>query len=184
MKNRNKILFAFILVAALSRLLPHPPNFTTIGAMALFGGAYFIDKKWALLVPICCMLFTDSILQGMYMTGSAAFPGFTSMMPYIYVSFALIVGLGFILRNKLNFINTAIASLSASSLFFLISNFGVWASGTFYPKNLAGLGECYIAAIPFFHYTMLGDLFYVGIMFGMFEWMKRRNPQLSYQGLK
>jgi len=184
MKNRNLILLTFVLVAALSRLLPHPPNFTTIGAMALFGGAYFIDKKWAILVPIFCMLFTDSILQGMYMTGTAVYPGFTAMMPYIYVSFALIVGLGYLLRDKINFINTTIASLSASTLFFIISNFGVWASSTFYPKNLAGLGECYIAAIPFFHYTMIGDLVYVGIMFGMFEWMKSRNPKLAYQRIK
>lgn len=156
-----------VLTAAALRLLPHYPNFTPVAAMALFGGAYFSNKKVAFLIPISAMLISDLIL------------GFHSTMWAVYLSFALIVLIGFSLKNGKKISSIFLASISSSVLFFIITNFAVWISGGIYPLNMLGLGECFTAAIPFFHYTMLGDLFYVGIFFGAFEFMQYKFPVLA-----
>lgn len=153
--------------AAFIRLIPHPPNFAPIAAMALFGGAYFNRKSFAFAVPLAAMFLTDAII------------GFHSEMWLVYLSFALIVLIGMLMLKKVNIKNVIIASLTASISFFIITNFGVWAFGTMYPKNIAGLIECYIAAIPFIQNTLIGDLFFSGIMFGMFEFVKAKLPLLS-----
>ena len=156
-----------VLTAAAFRLLPHYPNFTPVAAMALFGGAYFSNKKIAFLIPISAMLISDLIL------------GFHSTMWAVYISFTFIVIIGFSLKNSKKISSIFLASISSSVLFFIITNFAVWVSGGIYPLNLLGLVECFTAAIPFFHYTMLGDLFYVGIFFGAFEFMQYKFPALA-----
>jgi hypothetical protein len=162
LKPRTEVLMAMILAAALSRLIPHPPNFAPIGALALFGGAYFSDKRLAFLVPFAAMLLSDLVL-GLY-----------GHMEWVYGSFALIVciGLGLQSRHRAGWI--AGASLTGSTLFFLITNFGVWADGSLYAKGLAGLVACYVAAIPFFGNTVLGDGFYSLMLFGSFALLERR----------
>jgi len=168
-KSRFLVLAVMILAAAFTRLIPHPPNFTAVGAIALFGGAYFTDKKLAFIIPFITMIITDSII------------GFHSTVWAVYLSFALIVLIGFGLMDKKKISNIFLASVSASVLFFVITNFAVWLNGTMYPLNPAGLLACYVAAIPFFHYNLLGDLFYVGIMFGAFELARHKFPQLIVQ---
>lgn len=164
---RLLILSLMILAAAFVRLIPHPPNFAPIAAMALFSGAYFNKKSFAFAVPLAAMFLTDAII------------GFHSSMWIVYLSFALIVLIGLLMLKKISIKNVVVASVTASISFFIITNFGVWAFGTMYPKNIAGLIECYIAAIPFIQNTLLGDLFYSGIMFGMFEFAKSKHPVLS-----
>ncbi|MCL6495861.1 MAG: hypothetical protein K6T54_13950 [Ignavibacterium sp.] len=164
---RILILFLMILAAAFVRLIPHPPNFAPIAAMALFSGAYFNKKSFAFVVPLAAMFLTDAII------------GFHSSMWIVYLSFALIVVIGMFMLKKISIKNVIVASVTASISFFIITNFGVWALGTMYPKNIAGLIECYIAAIPFIQNTLLGDLFYSGIMFGIFEFAKSKLPVLS-----
>jgi len=164
---RFLIISLMILAAAFVRLIPHPPNFAPIAAMALFGGAYFNKKSFAFAVPLAAMFLTDAII------------GFHSSMWIVYLSFALIVVIGMFMLKKISIKNVIVASVTASISFFLITNFGVWAFGTMYPKNIAGLIECYIAAIPFIQNTLLGDLFYSGIMFGIFEFAKSKLPVLS-----
>lgn len=161
------LLTFMVFAAAFIRLIPHPPNFAPIAAMALFGGAYFNRKSFAFAVPLAAMFLTDAII------------GFHSEMWLIYLSFALIVLIGMLMLKKVNIKNVIIASLTASISFFIITNFGVWAFGTMYPKNIAGLIECYIAAIPFIQNTLIGDLFFSGIMFGIFEFIKVKLPLLS-----
>lgn len=161
------ILTIMILAAAFVRLLPHPPNFAPIAAMALFGGAYFNKKSFAFAVPLAAMFITDAII------------GFHSGMWIVYLSFALIVLIGMLMLKKINVKNVVLASFSASISFFIITNFGVWAFGAMYPKNIAGLVECYIAAIPFIQNTLVGDLFFSGIMFGIFEYAKTKLPVLA-----
>lgn len=156
-----------VFVAAAVRLIPHPPNFAPIAAMALFGGAYFNKKSFAFAVPLAAMFLSDAII------------GFHSSMWIVYVSFALIVLIGIVLLKKVNVKNVIAASVTASLSFFIITNFGVWAFGTMYPKNFAGLIECYIAAIPFIQNTLIGDLFYSGIMFGIYEFAKSKIPVLT-----
>lgn len=156
-----------VFVAAAVRLIPHPPNFAPIAAIALFGGAYFNKKSFAFAVPLAAMFITDAII------------GFHSSMWIVYVSFAVIVLIGMVLLKKVSVKNVIAASVTASLSFFIMTNFGVWAFGTMYPKNIAGLIECYIAAIPFIQNTLIGDLFYSGIIFGIYEFAKSKIPVLS-----
>lgn len=156
-----------ILGIAVFRLFPHYPNFTPVAGMALFGGAYFSNKKTALIIPFVAMILSDTLL------------GFHSTIWAVYLSFALIVMIGYLLQTRKRVFNILLASIASSVLFFAITNFSVWVSGEIYPMNYFGLIECYIAAIPFFHYTMLGDLFYAGILFGAFELMQIKFPILA-----
>jgi len=144
----------FVLIGAIARIVPHLPNFAPIGAMALFGGAY-MSKKQALTLPILAMILSDFVI------------GFDSlpMRLAVYGSFLLIVFLGMFLKNRVNTKNTILFSLASSILFFVITNFAVWAFGSFYPHTLTGLTESYFFAIPFFRNTFFGDLFYTGAFF-------------------
>lgn len=147
------LIVAFALIL---RLIPHPPNVAPIAAMALFGGAY-LDKRYALLVPLIAMLASDFFI------------GFHSTMPFVYGSFVIIGLIGLWLRNHKTIANTVGATLISSLLFFLITNLGVWLVGGLYPKTLQGLINTYFYAIPFFRNTIVGDLFYVGLFFGAYE---------------
>ncbi len=140
-------------IAVVLRLVPHPANIAPIAAMALFGGAY-LNKKYALVVPIVTMIFSDLFL------------GFHSTVIFVYGSFLLTGVIGIWLRDHKDMRYIFLASLVSSILFFLITNFGVWLVGNLYPKTVQGLIECYIAAIPFFRNTILGDLLYSGVLFG------------------
>jgi hypothetical protein len=161
------ILTGMIFIAAFVRLIPHPPNFAPVAAMALFGGAYF-SKRWvAFLIPLAAMFLTDLII------------GFHSTMWAVYISFILIVGIGMLMIKQKKVSNIFLASVSASVMFFVITNFGLWISTPYYAKTGAGLAACYTAAIPFFRNTLLGDLFIVALMFGSYELVKVKYPQLA-----
>lgn len=164
---RFLLLTLMILGAAFSRLVPHPPNFTAVAAMALFGGAYFSNKTAAFAVPLAAMFLADMII------------GFHPGMYAVYLSFALIVVIGMSLRNNKKIGNIFLATVTASVSFFVITNFAMWLTGVLYPKTAAGLAACFTAAIPFFHYTLIGDLFFVGFMFGAFELAKVKFPTLA-----
>jgi len=154
-----------------ARLIPHPPNFSPIAAMALFGGATFTSKRGAFLVPLLAMLLSDVVL------------GFSSITPVVYGSFALITCLGFWVRRRQTVWRLAGASVAAAVLFFVTTNFGVWALGDWYPLTWSGLAECYVAAIPFFRNTLWSDLFYSAVLFGglklaekRWQWLAESNP--------
>lgn len=134
-----------MLIAAFSRLIPHPPNFTPLTAIALFGGIYLSDKTLSYLMPIIIMLFSDLFL------------GFSSISLFVYFSFIIISYIG--IKSKKPGIQNIILS---SIVFFIVSNFGVWILG--YPKTWEGFVSCYTLAIPFFRNSLLGDLFYSGVM--------------------
>ena len=163
---RLLLLTAMILAAALSRLIPHPPNFSPVAALALFGGAAIASKRLAFALPLTAMLLSDLIL------------GFSTMTPVIYGCFALIVCLGFWVKQKQNVGRIGLAAVAGAILFFVVTNFGVWAIGSYYPKTGAGLVECFTAAIPFFWNTLTSDLFYAAIMFGALRAAEWRWPIL------
>ena len=157
--NFNIIIFLILVIfGAAFRLLPHPWNFTPIAAIALFSGVYF-GKKYALLAPISAMFFSD-IFLGFYNL---------KLMILVYGSFILISLIGILIRKKKNLKTILVGSLSASILFFLITNFAVWQFTSWYPKTLSGLIQCFILALPFFRNTLFGDLFYTGILFSAYE---------------
>ena len=130
-----------ILVLALSRLIPHPPNFSPVTAIALFGGLNFSDKRIAVSIPLIVLFLSDLIL------------GISVINLFVYTGFSIIVFLGTKIKS-IKFGNIILSSF----IFFLISNFGVWIIG--YPKNIEGLILCYTMAIPFFGYSIAGDLFF------------------------
>jgi len=161
LRPRLVLLISIILLAALSRLIPHPPNMASVTAVALFGGAYFSDRRLAFLIPLAALFLSDLVL------------GFYNHMEVVYSSFALIVCIGFWLQKNRSTLHIAGAALTSSVLFFLLTNFGVWAFDSPYPRALDGLITCYVAAIPFFTKTLQGDMLYTIILFGGFtllEW--------------
>ena len=164
---RSTVLAGMILVAAASRLCPHWPNFTPIAAMALFGGAHFADKRLAFGVPLLAMLLSDALI------------GFHAGMIAVYASFALVVALGLGLRANRTVFSVGGTALAGALLFFLVTNFAVWSAGALYPRTLAGLAECYGAAVPFFRNTLAGDAFYTAVLFGGFALAQRHWPVLA-----
>lgn len=161
--------YFLIIAAVILRLLPHLPNFAPITAIALFGGTY-LNKKTAILAPILAMLISD------YFIGFYSLP----IMASVYLSFAISGLLGLWLRRRKNVANIAGTTLFASAQFFLTTNFAVWAFGTMYPPTAAGLLASYVNAIPFFRNTVLGDFFYVGVFFGIFELVRSLLKQKSH----
>ncbi len=165
-KYKFFLITAIILAAVFSRLLPHPPNFSPITAVALFGGSYFTNRSLAFAVPLTAMFLSDLII------------GLHSYLFVVYLSFAVIVLIGFMLNKNKSPLHIGLAALSSSVLFFVTTNFAVWLMGSLYPKTIDGLVTCYIAAIPFFQNTLMGDLFYSAVLFGGFELAKRYVPTL------
>lgn len=170
-----------ILLAAISRVLPHPFNFTPIAAMALFGGACFTDKRVAFIIPILSMVISDLSLE--LISGI----GWHNTILYVYASFILITFLGIYIRNNVNARTIILTSLISSVLFFLITNGGVWAAGGF-KLGFNGLVAALLAGIPFynnelfgsfFFNTLAGDLFYCGILFGSYYFAKAKFPVLA-----
>ena len=174
------MLAALIFIAALTRVIPHPPNFSPIEAVALFGGAYFAKRHWALLVPLLAMFASDLVLG--LLNGGIYWSYFASAgYLLVYACIALSTLLGFGLRGKVGAGRVLAYSLAGSMLFFLVTNFGAWLSDPSYPKTAAGLVACYVAGIPFFQWTVLGTLFYSALLFGGFELLRSRVPALRPQ---
>lgn len=174
-RPRVLVLAAMTLAAAGSRLIPHPPNVAPIGALALFGGACFADTRAAFLVPLAAMFLSDLAIG--LASGDISF-GLHSLLPVVYGAFALIVCLGLSLRGRRRVGRIAAATLAGSLLFFVVTNFGVWALGSWYPTTWAGLAACYAAAIPFFRHTLLGDAVYATALFGGLALLERGIPAL------
>jgi len=163
MLNLNFKIIVFIILiilGAVFRLLPHPWNFTPIAAIALFSGVY-LGEKYAFFTPVLAMLFSDVFL-GFYEW---------KLMLAVYGSLVLVGFIGLLIKKHKNMKTILAGSLFASVLFFLITNFAVWQFTAWYPKTFSGMVQCYILALPFFRNTLLGDLFYTGILFGVYEFI-------------
>ena len=170
-----KFVIGIIILAIVVRVLQFlPPNVAPIGAMALFGGTYLTNKKWAFAIPLVALFLGDVVLELVSPWG-----GFHANMLAVYVSFALITCIGFWLRGKEKRQTIMVGSLVGSILFFLITNFSVWATGSMFGNSVAGLGATMVAGIPFFKYTIMGDLVFNAIFFGSFALAKLRFPVLA-----
>lgn len=152
----NKLVFVSIMifVAAMSRLIPHPGNFTPVMAIAIFAGASILSKRESLLIPFFAMLVSDAII------------GFHSLMLVVYGCMALLTILGWKLQNDRTLSKTLGFGLIGAVFFFVVTNFAVWATSGMYTKDLAGLTECYVLAIPFFQNSVISTLLYGFILFG------------------
>ena len=145
---------SLILILAFARLIPHPPNFTPIIAVALISGYFFKNINLSLLTLLVAMLLSD------------LFIGFYENMIFVYASLLVITFIFHKISNKINFKNLFIYGFVGSLIFFIVSNFGVWALGSpgvydiAYEKSLSGLLQCYILAIPFFGNTFISTLIF------------------------
>jgi len=174
------LLAGLIVLAALTRVLPHPPNFSPVEAIALFGGAYFASRQWALVVPLVVMFLSDLALGLVH--GGIYFDYFTSAGFWlVYACIALSTVLGFGLRGKVSGGRVLGYSLAGSVLFFIVTNFGAWLGAPMYPQTMVGLGAAYVAGIPFFQWTVLGTLFYSALLFGGFALLRHKLPALRAQ---
>lgn len=174
MSKQNLVILLTIIVGISTRFMEVlPPNFGAIGAIALFGGAYFSNRALGLVLPLGVLLASDLII-GLTGTGTALY----TAQPFVYGGFLLIGLLGFLLRKGKSPLKIAGGSLGGSVIFYLVSNFGVWLTSGFYAKTLGGLMTCYGAAIPFFKYTIAGDLVFNTIFFGAAYLIAQRFPSL------
>lgn len=180
------LLSLIIFLVAAFRLLPYLFgfnflfNFSPIGAMALFGAAYFGRKQMAFIVPLAALWISNLVIDNLFL--SQYYEGFSLFSNWqVYLAFGIIVLLGLAIFKKVTPVRALVGSLSASVIFFIVSNFFVWLEGTLYPMTSGGLVVCYVAAIPFFWNTLAGDLFFVAVMFGAFEAIQYRFPALRTQ---
>lgn len=160
-RSQKYLPYFLIMAAVILRLLPHPPNFAPITAIALFS-ATILPKRWGIIIPLLAMVISDAYL------GYYQWP----IMLAVYVSFALSGIIGWWLRKHYSINAIWSGTLTASILFFLITNAAVWGFSGMYELTLSGLIKSYYLALPFFRNTLLGDLFYVTVMFGSFEIVK------------
>ena len=166
---------ALVLLAAASRILPHPDNFSPIAAMGLFGAAYFQRRWMMVLVPFAGLFLSDLFLNNVvYQQFYPEFTWYTSL--WIYAAFAGVMLMGrLMLQNQVHPVRLVVASLSASLLFFVVTNFSVWLESGMYSRTWAGLMGCYAAGLPFLTNTILGDLCFTAVLFGVYEWATRRS---------
>jgi hypothetical protein len=157
-----------VLVAALYRISPHIPNVAPITGLALYSGVY-LEHKYAILLPLAVMLVSDFFI------------GFHPGMPYVYGAFLLSSLIGIWLKNHLSVVSVAAGTLLASLLFFLITNFGVWIGSGMYKKNIEGLRDCFILALPFFRNTIMGDLLYTSLFFILHAVLESLNKKKAYE---
>ena len=156
--NRNLIMgLSIIVILAMSRLIPHPPNFTPILGMAFFAGAVFDKKVFAYIITIFAMLLSDLFL------------GFHPGMFVIYFSLCLCVLIGTYMSSRLSFISGIIGISCGVLLFYLITNLAVWYGSGMYTKNMSGLIECYIMGLPFLQNTFFSSILYGMVALGLYQ---------------
>ena len=164
MEAKNSVYLALGLVAllALSRLIPHPPNFTPILGMAVFSGAIISKRYIAYLVPLAAMLLSDLYL------------GFHASMPIIYFSLALCVLIGTIIESRVSILNSFLSISLGVLLFFLITNFMVWYGSGMYELSISGLMTCYLMGLPFLQNTFISSILYGMGAFLIYDILNKR----------
>ena len=164
---RTLVLVGLIAACVLSRLIPHPWNFSPIEAVALFAGARFADRRLALLVPIAAMALSDVVL------------GFHGGIPVVYACIALMAWFGRGLRERGGAWRIAAYGFASASFFFVATNLQVWLASGMYPLSLEGLATCFGLALPFFQNQLAGVAFYSTLLFGGWALLARRVPALA-----
>ncbi len=187
-KNKSAI-YTWILVSGaiilliLSRLILHIPNFAPVSAMALFAGTMLTRNLRNLLMMLGVIVLSDLAIEL-----SHPGQGFYSAQPFVYASYAIIYGIGaYGLKSRLNIIGGIAGTLASTLIFFVVSNFGVWAvagqANEMYPHTLGGLIACYTAAIPFLRPTFLSDMFFSGVFFGAFALISQAQLRTEKAGI-
>ena len=161
--SNQRLVIGLILLGVVSRLIPHPWNATPVMAIALFGGAY-LSKRLAIVLPLAIVVVSDLII------------GLHNTILFTWGAFTLTGLLAWWIRKRPDATRTMAGAVAGSILFFVITNFGVWAAGELYPRTATGLWQCYLAAVPFFRGTFLGDAVYTTALFGGYALVSRLGP--------
>lgn len=173
-KGRFILLATLVLLGIMTRFVPHYPNFTAVGAVALLSGRYFERKFFSYFIPLIFLWFSDIVLNIFvypeYSAGWQSWIGNT----WTYLGIALTIFIGSELVRKVSALNVIQSSILSSLIFFLISNFGVWVNGSMYPAHAGGLIAAYAAGLPYFWSTLLANLIFSLIFFGGYEWLTQR----------
>ena len=169
MKKLNlniSLITIIIFLAAATRIFPHPPNFSPIMAIGIFGAAHFTRKWYAFLIPLVAIWLSDMVINNfIYSSSSNQFVWFYSGFYWQYFSYIIIILSGvMIFRNKISISKTFGASISSSAIFFIISNFGVWLFSDLYTLDMQGLITCYTMAIPFLQNSLIGTIIFAFII--------------------
>lgn len=159
-----RVAVALVLFGIIMRVLPHPANLAPVGAIALFGGA-ILPRKLGWWLPLAIMVVSNAII------------GFYYGIGFTWLAFLLVGVFGMSLRGQNNWLRVPLGALGSAVIFFVVSNFGVWAQGQMYAHTWAGLVLCYEMALPFFRNTFVGDLAYSALLFGVFALAVRLVPQ-------
>lgn len=170
-KSPRFIVLSLLVVAAaatraLPYLLPDMWNFSAVGALAIFAGAQFEDKRFAFLMPIAAMAISDIFIGN----------GFSIL---VYSGFAAMVACGFLIRNNISSLNIVLASFISAGVFFLITNFAFFYPATLYPRNISGIISSYAAGLPFFRNMLFSNMVFSVVLFGSFHLLAKRFPTLS-----
>jgi len=176
-KNHNIqffTIFLFIFIGSISRIIPHAPNFTPIGAICLFGASHFTKKFYAFFVPLIIIFLSDLFINNIFYSPTS-FIIFYNGVEWQYLSYILIITFSiYFLKPKISFFKIGVTSISSSLIFFIISNFGVWISSGIYPLNLIGFILCYFNALPFYFNIFLSFSLYSYILIGSFYLFQKR----------
>jgi len=172
--EKSELIFALalIIIGVSARFLPHLPNFVPITAIALFSGRYF-SKKFSLAIPLSIMIISDFLL------------GFSIVTLFVYFGFLVAIIFGYLSRRSHRWQMIFGSAIASSLFFYLITNFGVYISGNWYPHTAQGLVDCYLMAIPFFRFSLFGDLFYTTVIFGAYQFFTiySRGKEISREAL-
>ena len=168
-RQRNLLVIGLLLMGVAARLVPHPWNVTPTTAIALLGGTY-LSKRWGILLPLAIVSASDLLI------------GWHNTIPFTWTAFALTGLLGWWIRRRPSVWRILGGAGLGSVAFFVISNVGVWIAGQLYPLTPDGLRQCFLAAIPFFRSSLLGDLGYTAALFGLYalsgSLFRFKKPQL------
>lgn len=176
--SKTLFVIAALVFVALSRLLPHIPNFTPVAAIALFGGAFLTNKRAAFLITFAALLVSDLLVNSiLYNDNNYINYASQPFVWAVFVSFGITVWMGISMQNKVSVKNIALYSVLSSLMFWVITNFACWPANPLYTQDFSGLMNCYIAAIPFLG-NIVGDLFYNTLLFGSMFLAAKKIPAL------
>ena len=179
------VVAAMVLLAALSRLLPHPPNFSPIEAIALFAGTHMSSRLVAAATPLLALLLSDLLMAALLGPLYAGYMGSVSFW-CVYGTVALLSVLGWALRSRLSPSSILGYATLSAVIFFLTTNLGAWLGSPFYPATPQGLLMAYLAGLPFFPWTWLGAVLWSAALFGGYHTLSRKwevlRPEASARG--
>ena len=159
-----------ITIGILSRIIPHAPNFTAVGALSLFSG-FYLKKRTCFIIPLAVMFVSDLFL-GFYDL---------RLMIFVYLSILISILFGIWLKKRKTWYNIIAFSVFSAVFFFLITNFAVWLFTPWYAKSFSGLALCYFMGLPFLKNHILGNVIYSGMFFTAYELVLAKKPKLKYE---